>query len=831
MAKNKPSKALDVPAEPKEPERQRAVQLEHYLYRWVPYWGAPQWLQADRWRQFVKNQSIATICRDTLISNVLSMDWTLAARKSDDMGRADVKEAIEFYTDLLEHAEGDFDTYIELMLQDMLDLPFGAAAELGRENDDPEGAVLWMEHIDGGTLVPTANPDFPVMQTVKEVPGRTVVFPKHSIARMFMSPRPEITRTGWGMAPPEKVYLAIEMLFRGDKYYSNLLLDTPEAGILDLLDMDKESAEEWLDSFRSLFQGIDGMKVPVLYEHEKEAKWIPFNRPPLEMMYDAITLRYAQIVAAGYGMRLSDIGMDEMGGEKTLAGVIRGERQTRRNGFAMVRTKLENHFNSIIPPEIRFTWVDDDSEAKLASGKALVAIGQGLTQLVTAAILTREESRKEIVAQGLLKTEIDPNAAPDEPKPANPLAGMFGGQDPFGQGEGEGGRPAFPFSGDDEDKVPPSQGGRGGLTPLLTRAKPEGKKRPDQKTKEELLAEMEAIFKPGIDAIVTKAEDIRIRRLVKATVRAMVPTVSRIFESMDDEQVETFYLPEMEALDAGEPSQLDNPVVVRANEDIKAELDKHLADDPWWRTLSKVEKTRIVAVLARSYAVGLQDMALAIVRALYEEGLRSTPELIGLSFDLTNKRTLKQLADYAADLVRWIDDGTRYYIKRVVMAGVRQGLSRPTIARALRDGMSAEWVLSQEDFMEDVQDFVRRGLTDMSKRRTESIVETEVNRAENMGRLGQLVRSGLTQKAWVHRGKTGVTEAGNVHPCPICEANEKLGYVPVDFQYETVFTKRTGEKSPTPPAHPNVCHCEIEFDDTELLSKLASGDYMPWLGK
>jgi hypothetical protein len=826
MASDKPSKALDVPSEPTEPKGQKAVQLEHYLYRWVPYWGAPQWLQADRWRHFVKNQSIAVICRDTLINNVLSMDWTLAARQSKDMGREDIREAIEFYTDLLEHAEGDFDTYVELMLQDMLDLPFGAAAEIGRENDDPEGPVVWIEHIDGGTLVPTANPDYPVMQSVKEVPGRTTIFPKHAISRMFMSPRPEITRSGWGMAPPEKVYLAIEMLFRGDKYYSNLLLDTPEAGILDLMDMDEESAGEWLDSFRSLFQGIDGMKVPVLYGHDKAAQWIPLNRPPIDMMYDSVTLRYAQIVAAGYGMRLSDIGMDEMGGEKTLAGVIRGERQTRRNGFALVRSKLENHFNSIVPKEIRFTWVDDDSETKLANGKALVAIGQGLTQLVTASILERSEARHEIVAQGLLKTDIDPDATPEEPPPPppNPFGAMGGS--PFGNGGQPGAKPAFPMDGEDE-KVPPSSGGRGGLTPILTRSKP----RPDQKTRDQLIAEMEALFRPGIEAIGQSAEDIRVRRLVKATVRAMVPTVQRIFTNMDDDTIERLYLPQMEALEADEPSDLNEPVVIRANEDIKAELDKHLADDPWWRTLSKLEKTRIVAVLARSYSVGLQDMALAIVRSLYEEGLRSSPELLGMSFDLVNKKTLKQLSDYAADLVRWVDDGTKYYIKRVVMAGVRQGLARPQIARALRDGVSADWILSQEDFMGDVLEFVQRGLTDMSKRRTQSIVETEVNRAENMGRLGQLTRSGLTQKVWVHRGKEGVSEAGNVHPCPICKANEELGFVPMDYQYETVFTKRTGERSPTPPAHPEVCHCEIDFNSEELLSKLSTGDYMPWLGK
>ena len=84
---------------------------------------------------------------------------------------------------------------------------------------------------------------------------------------MYISPRPDIKREGWGLAPPEKTYLALEMLNRGDYYYANLLIDTPAAGILDLGDMAQDSAEEWVKAWRKMLTGIDPFKIPVLYEH------------------------------------------------------------------------------------------------------------------------------------------------------------------------------------------------------------------------------------------------------------------------------------------------------------------------------------------------------------------------------------------------------------------------------------------------------------------------------------------------------------------------------------------------------------------------------------
>ena len=802
---------VKVPSAPAEtPMGKRAVDLGQYLTRWVPFWGHPGWLAAERWRAFVRNQPIATVCRDTLIQNVLSMPYTVVARNPEDAQKSGIRKAAEYYTELLDGLEGDFDTYIELMCQDMLDLPFGAAAEVGREDDDAEGPVLWMEHIDAATLMPTGDPEYPVTQRVQEMPGTIVNFPKHAIERMYVSPRTEIMRRGWGMAPPEKIYLAMEMLFRGDRYYANLLLDTPEAGILDLIDMNEDSANKWLESWRGLFEGIDGMKVPVLHSHTKPAVWIPLNRPPTDLIYDKTTLKYAQILAAGYGMRLSDIGLDEMGGEKTLAGVIRGERATKRSGFAQVKTKLENHFNRILPKELMFHWLDMDQEAIVARGQAIVAIGQGLTALKAGGFIDQKEGRAELIATGLMQTDLDPNVLPEEPQEAPGF--------PFGGPKDKDGKPIEKPK--EKGKVPVSDGGRGGAT--VEKAEPEF---PGERRLEELRAELNGIVQPGLALIAERAEPPRLRRLIKAVTRALLPEVQRTFTSLTDDQVWHFWLPEMSAIDFDQPSEIDSLVVRQSSEEIKRVLDAHLIDDPWFEVATEWEKAQILRIFASAYAVGLEDMALGIIRSLYEEGLRSSPELLGLSFNLTNRRTLRLLEERAAELVTNVDAGTKTFVRRVVVAGTRQGLASPTIAQAIREGASAEAILTREGFIEDVVRLIQNGLIEMTETRANSIVNTEISRAENEGKLAQIAASGMKFKSWVHLGKRGVTKKGNIHPCPVCEGNEKLGLVPIDYVYRTVFP----EGAQTPPGHPSVCHCAVQFSEQEMLN--LGRDYRPWTGK
>jgi hypothetical protein len=330
--------------------------------------------------------------------------------------RDELKSEIDYYTDLFQNINGlDFATHLETLMQDMLDLPFGGAVEIGREGDRPEGKVLWVLNLDAGTLAPTLNDDFPVMQRISQVPNKVVYFPKHAIARAYMTPKPEITRQGWGTAPPEKIYLAMELLNRGDVYYANLMLDVPEAGILDLGDMAKESAFEWVNSFRTLMSGqVDSFKIPVLYEHNTKASFIAFTRPPTEIMFDSITMKYAAIVAAGYGMTLGDIGLSTASSSvDTLAGTIRSERKTRKTGLATLKKKLISFHNLLLPDYLQFKWIDFDDEVNINQSRARLANATAAGTFIDKKIFTPLEMRQQLIADGVMTIplEEEPNEA------------------------------------------------------------------------------------------------------------------------------------------------------------------------------------------------------------------------------------------------------------------------------------------------------------------------------------------------------------------------------------------------------------------------------------
>ena len=283
------------------------------------------------------------------------------------------------------------------------------------KDDSPNGRVQWIKPLDGGTLYPTLNRDYPVVQYYQSY--NVVRFPAHAIARTFMSPRTEILKEGWGMAPPEKIIMAVEMLNRGDKYYANLLLDVPPAGILDLGDISKDDALEWVKAFKSWSQGnLDSFSIPVLYEHTSDAKFLPFGKAPNDLMYDRITLKYAAITCAGYGMSLGDVGLQATSSSgETLAGSIRSERKTKRTGFARAKKKIKYFFDSILPDVLEFKFIDLDDELNVSLGRARLADSTAAQILIQNGIFDAAEMRLQFLEDGVISINV-----PEEPPVAPP---------------------------------------------------------------------------------------------------------------------------------------------------------------------------------------------------------------------------------------------------------------------------------------------------------------------------------------------------------------------------------------------------------------------------
>ena len=386
-----------------------------YLNRILPQWNRPGWLTGQQWRTVVEMQPTALACRNTMNANISALEWAIEAR--DSTQRDESKPEIQYYTKLIEHG-GDLDYVglVEWIGKDAQDLPFGGAAEIIREGDSPDGKVKWILPLDGATCFPTENYNFPVGQAYN---GEEVYFPDYAVDRIYISPRPQIDRKGWGVAPPEAIYMAMEMLGRGDIYYASLLMDTPQAGILDLGDMAQDSAQEWIEAWKSLLGGIDPFKIPVLYEHTQKAEFISFTKSPADLMFDKALSKYVILTCAGYGMSTSDIGLPSTSsGGETLAGSIRQERRTRRTGHALMKKKWINFWNKILPENLQFKFIDLDDEVSVAMGRARLASATAFNILITSGTITPNEGRQQLIADGLFTiTMPETIEGGDKPQP------------------------------------------------------------------------------------------------------------------------------------------------------------------------------------------------------------------------------------------------------------------------------------------------------------------------------------------------------------------------------------------------------------------------------
>lgn len=419
------------------------------------------WTDQNVWREIVNRQPVALLARDKIVTTLSSMDWRI--EPIDSTKREEQRLKIKHYTKMFtENREQgtDFTDLVTHVLEDGLDLPFGSGIELIKSGDRPSGKLVDYVLLDGATLYPTNNREYPVVQKV-DGDKEYIVFPKHAINRYYYSPRREINWRGWGMPPPQKIFLAIQMISKGDTYYWKLLLDTPEAGILDLMDMEKDSAESWIESFRDLMTGIDPFKVPVLYEHEKEAKYLTFSRPPAEIMFDKAISRYDSLTAGGYGLSLSSLGFNSVSsGGETLAGSIRQERNDRSRGIGLAKRKFTLFMNRMLPEDLEFQWIDPDDEQQVARGRAMLSMSTAHGQWIDKRTIAPSEARAMLIASGLpnisLSEEI-PEELKKEFEELNPFNNMMqGGNSNDGRGDSPPKRQNMLTA-----TQPPSAGGQG----------------------------------------------------------------------------------------------------------------------------------------------------------------------------------------------------------------------------------------------------------------------------------------------------------------------------------------------------------------------------------
>lgn len=353
-AASPPQRAVKVTGNAPDPER---LTPAPFIWRQQLAPRSPFGISADQWRNIVGRAPVVSLCRRTLILQITATPWKLVG---------DDPKEVEYYTEVLENAnEESFDLLVERVVDDVLTVPFGGAVEPSFYRND---ILANLYHVDGGTLFPTYDEQRPYIQVDPENSNRRVYFNKDTLERLMWAPIPDIRNYGWSRTPCMEVFGAVQSLMRSDVFYDQFLSNTPEAGILDLMDMKKDAAESWVKSWQELMMGIDPMKVPVLYEHESEAKFLSFSRSPSEIALPEIVKRYAEFVISSFGMSIGDLGLFEH--QNTLAGASRMMQTSKRQGLGSLMRKLLRLINLCLPKEVRFQWDPLDDEDRLRKAQA-----------------------------------------------------------------------------------------------------------------------------------------------------------------------------------------------------------------------------------------------------------------------------------------------------------------------------------------------------------------------------------------------------------------------------------------------------------------------------
>lgn len=747
---------------PASAEPQRLDPVPPFLVRQGLAPTNPFGITPTQWRSIVARAPVVSLCIRTLSMQVCAIPWKIVADNNNE---------VDFYTELIDNANAEsFDLFVERVVEDMLSVPFGGAVEPVRTRD---GDLAGLYHVDGGSLFPTYDQDHPYVQVDPDNSLRRVYYTDEQLERVVWAPMADMRNYGWSKPPVMEVFGAVEALMRSDVFYSQFLANTPEAGILDLMDMKKADAEEWLKSWQQLMMGIDPLKIPVLYQHEHAAQFIAFARTPSEISLPEIVKRYAEIVVAAFGMNISDLGLFEH--TNTLAGTSRMQETSKRQGLGSIMRKLARTINRSLPKGVKFEWDPVDETDRLKKAQSQKARADTLKILATPdpttgqAIFSLEAIRKQAISDGLmpaftmedialLEKQLADEQAERDAKKAEALKAQqeaMASQAPAA--------PAAPAKQPDNgpDKSPPGN-------PAGSQKRADIERVDTGETEYPENAPYAKQFSRTVEDALTRAR----KRVTRDVVEQIVSTVLPRYQAATERA--GVLPPEIETL-------------------ILTELANHelLALD--------LNQTEVLAAFARAYEEGLLTGANDVQRVLYAMG-QADATTVSMAFNLTNGEALDALEVRALALVRNLEEGTRSYM----MTAFRDAFTEhgPGSARELTNAIHANLTSEEQGAF--------------GKKRLEGIVHHEMNFVHSAGRLEQYRAIGLTKKRW--NAIDGIA-------CDICAANEGDGAVPLDHSFRSVF-------GPTqhPPGHPKVCHCHLSIDPDEVQALADGGTPEFWDG-
>lgn len=616
-----------------------------------------------------------------IIRELCALDYSVEA--VDSKTASAVKRADRYtndWEDYFENGQG-FDLWLARVVRDACILPFGGAAEVGYRGDELD----WVLHVDAGTLMPTYQPKLPYAQVNPDNWADMVFFKPGQLQRLRVNPRSDIRYKEYQVAPTEDAYLAIEALALIYVYYMQQLGDTPPPGILDLLDMTKEEAEEWAEKFAELIKGVDALKVPVLYGHTKPAVFVPFTRTPQDLNVVEQFKRFCEILLGKYGLSIGDLRLFEH--DATKAGERVSQLITERSGIGFWATMIEAYLNRILRKlGLRFKFNQPRPEKDLVVAK----VAQTKAAWIQAAaggkpLLTQESALEQLKDWDLFTVDVEV----PEPEPLPPAlaanAGLDGATQEEVEEEDEDTRDAF----DDQDLA----------KKIALTVKAElgewGSVEIDNSAERFVAWLAEKFFVVDFHA----GNRTRLAAIVDATARTFV------------EQREKA---ELRTKQNGD-SQVDAEALFRQIEDL---LDRN----EWWKL--QASDAEVAGVLEEFYLYGLDEEAARI------ENLRTggTARVLGLAWNVRDPAVVEIARSQAAKMVTNVDAGTKAFLRNHIVMAVEEGLAGPDAAGRILQSMFGD--------------------SQFSRARLYSIANFEINSAMSQAGQLLRDRVGLSLKQW-----------------------------------------------------------------------------------
>lgn len=403
--------------------RPRSVQqAPPYISRAPFYIQNPTMFTMDQWRQVAK-EPVTRLCIRHIIREISALELDIISEKPDED-----EGTLKYFNQILEDADdGDgLDSFLSRVLQDAMELPIGGCVEIAP--DDLTGMAGGLYHVDGATVYPTYDRNIPFVQINPYDTAQRVYFRRGQIERLMIMPRVDLRRRPFQESPVESAFMSIEAMSRMYIYYMKQLGDTPMAGILDLMDMTEKEAGDWAIQFREMYEGIDPLKIPILYDHVKPAKFIQLARNPQDLNIMENFRRFAELIASAFGLSIGDLRLFEH--DRVLAGVEASQRVTARQGVGFYAQIIENFLNrnvlmsarSGIRAKFKLGMTgESQAEAQLASQRAQILMTLSGNQ----PILKQIDAQKQATQWKIIDIPLT-----GLPAPVSPGGGAPGGGAP-----------------------------------------------------------------------------------------------------------------------------------------------------------------------------------------------------------------------------------------------------------------------------------------------------------------------------------------------------------------------------------------------------------------